>query len=237
MVRKRVVLTLSGGMDSTTLLYQLLSQGHHVQALGIDYGQRHLKELDAAARICAQAEVPFKSADLSAVVGFLAGSALTSPDVEIPSGEYDPESMKVTVVPNRNMLMLAVALAWAISSECDTVAYAAHAGDHEVYPDCRPEFVQALAKTAGLCHYEPIQLLAPFLHLGKTDIVRLGSRLGVPYDLTWSCYRGEELHCGSCGTCRERANAFARAGVSDPTVYQRLLASFPAGAPGSVQAR
>ncbi len=237
MVRKRVVLTLSGGMDSTTLLYQLLSQGHHVQALGIDYGQRHLKELDAAARICAQAEVPFKSADLSAVVGFLAGSALTSPDVEIPSGEYDPESMKVTVVPNRNMLILAVALAWAISSECDTVAYAAHAGDHEVYPDCRPEFVQALAKTAGLCHYEPIQLLAPFLHLGKTDIVRLGSRLGVPYDLTWSCYRGEELHCGSCGTCRERANAFARAGVSDPTVYQRLPASFPAGAPGSVQAR
>ncbi len=237
MVRKRVVLTLSGGMDSTTLLYQLLSQGHHVQALGIDYGQRHLKELDAAARICAQAGISFKSADLSAVVGFLAGSALTSPDVEIPSGEYDPESMKVTVVPNRNMLMLAVALAWAISSECDTVAYAAHAGDHEVYPDCRPAFVQALAKAAGLCHYEPIQLLAPFLHLTKTDIVRLGSRLGVPYDLTWSCYRGEELHCGSCGTCSERANAFARAGVPDPTVYRNLPAPSPMGVPGSVQAR
>ncbi len=237
MVRKRVVLTLSGGMDSTTLLYQLLSQGHHVQALGIDYGQSHLKELDAAARICAQAGVPFKSADLSAVVGFLAGSALTSPDVEIPSGEYDPESMKVTVVPNRNMLMLAVALAWAISSECDTVAYAAHAGDHEVYPDCRPEFVRALANTAGLCHYEPIELMAPFLHLAKVDIVRLGNRLGVPYDLTWSCYRGEELQCGSCGTCRERANAFARAGVPDPTNYQNLPASSPAGVPGSVRTR
>jgi 7-cyano-7-deazaguanine synthase len=223
-------------MDSTTLLYQLLSQGHHVQALGIDYGQRHLKELDAAAGICARADVPFKSADLSAVVGFLAGSALTSPDVEVPSGEYDPESMKVTVVPNRNMLMLAVALAWAISSECDTVAYAAHAGDHEVYPDCRPEFVQALAKTAGLCHYEPIKLTAPFLHLTKVHIVRLGTRLGVPYDLTWSCYRGEELHCGSCGTCRERAHAFARAGVPDPTVYQNLPASSPNGVRGPVQA-
>lgn len=222
-------------MDSTTLLYQLLSQGHHVQALGIDYGQRHLKELDAAAGICARERVPFRIADLSPVVGFLAGSALTSPEVEIPSGEYDPESMKVTVVPNRNMLMLAVALAWAISSECDTVAYAAHAGDHEVYPDCRPEFVQALAKTAGLCHYEPIELMAPFLRLTKVDIVRLGARLGVPYDLTWSCYRGEELHCGSCGTCRERANAFARAGVPDPTVYQNLPASSPARIPGSVR--
>ena len=223
-------------MDSTTLLYQLLSQGHHVRALGIDYGQRHRKELDAAAEISARAGVSFKSADLSAVAGFLAGSALTSPDVEVPSGEYDPESMKVTVVPNRNMLMLAVALAWAISSECGTVAYAAHAGDHEVYPDCRPEFVEALARTAGLCHYEPIELTAPFLHLTKVDIVRLGARLGVPYDLTWSCYRGEERHCGSCGTCRERANAFVRAGVPDPTFYQNLPASTPAGVPGPTQA-
>ena len=220
-------------MDSTTLLYQLLSQGHHVQALGIDYGQRHLKELDAGATICARTGVPFESADLSAVVGFLAGSALTSPEVEIPSGEYDPESMKVTVVPNRNMLMLAVALAWAISAECDTVAYAAHAGDHEVYPDCRPEFVEALAKTAGLCHYEPIELTAPFLHLTKAGIVRLGTRLGVPYDLTWSCYRGEELHCGSCGTCSERANAFVRAGVPDPTIYRNRQASSAMSVPGS----
>lgn len=226
---------LSGGMDSTTLLYQLLSQGHHVQALGIDYGQKHRKELDAAAEISARAGVSFKSADLSAVTGFLAGSALTSPDVDVPSGEYDPESMKVTVVPNRNMLMLAVALAWAISSECGTVAYAAHAGDHEVYPDCRPEFVEALARTAGLCHYEPIELTAPFLHLTKVDIVRLGARLGVPYELTWSCYRGEDLHCGTCGTCRERVNAFVRAGVPDPTVYQHLPASTPAGVPESVQ--
>ena len=224
-------------MDSTTLLYQLLSRGHYVQALGIDYGQRHRKELDAAAEICARVGVSFKSADLSAVTGFLAGSALTSPDVEVPSGEYDPESMKVTVVPNRNMLMLAVALAWAISSECDTVAYAAHAGDHEVYPDCRPEFVEALARTAGLCHYEPIELTAPFLHFTKVDIVRLGARLGVPYELTWSCYRGEELHCGRCGTCRERANAFVGAGVPDPTVYQNLPAPSPAGVPEWVQTR
>lgn len=224
-------------MDSTTLLYRLLSQGHHVQALGIDYGQRHRKELDAAAEICARVEVSFKSADLSAATGFLAGSALTSQDVEIPSGEYDPENMKVTVVPNRNMLMLAVALAWAISSECDTVAYAAHAGDHEVYPDCRPEFVQALARTAGLCHYEPIELMAPFLHLTKIDIVRLGTRLSVPYDLTWSCYRGEELHCGRCGTCMERSRAFDRAGVADPTVYRSHPASAPPGIPGSIGAR
>lgn len=224
-------------MDSTTLLYQLLSQGHHVQALGIDYGQRHRKELGAAAGICARVGVSFKSADLSAVTGFLAGSALTSPDVEIPSGEYDPESMKVTVVPNRNMLMLAVALAWAISSDCGTVAYAAHAGDHEVYPDCRPEFVRALARTAGLCHYEPIELTVPFLHLTKVDIVRLGTRLDVPFDLTWSCYRGEDLHCGRCGTCMERSGAFARAGVADPTVYRSRPDSAPAGIPGSMGAQ
>jgi 7-cyano-7-deazaguanine synthase len=216
---KKTILIYSGGVDSTTLLYFLLSQGHEVNALGVNYGQRHLKELDAAQEICASLGIDFRVADLSSLKPLLTGSALTSEQITVPKGHYASDSMKITVVPNRNMLMLAVAIAWAISSRYDSVAYAAHAGDHAIYPDCRPEFVRALEEAARLCHYDPIEILTPFIHKTKAEIVKIGHDLKVPFHLTWSCYCGQEIHCGKCGTCTERAEAFMLAHVPDPTRY------------------
>ena len=213
------ILVYSGGMDSTTLLYSLLSQGDRVKALGIDYGQRHRRELEAAREICGQVGVEFRIGDLTSLRSLLKGSALTSEEIAVPEGHYSDETMKITVVPNRNMLMLSLAIGWAISSGFESVAYAAHAGDHAIYPDCRPEFIEALSQAAGLCHFEAVEILTPFVQATKADIVTIGQRLGVPFHLTWSCYCGGEVHCGRCGTCTERAEAFLLAGVSDPTSY------------------
>ena len=195
------------------------SEGHRIKALGIDYGQHHIKELAAARSICDTVNVEFQIGNLSELGSLLAGSALTSHDLDVPDGHYTDESMQLTVVPNRNMLMLSVAIAWAVSSDFGGVAYAAHAGDHAIYPDCRPEFVDALFHAARVCHYRPIDVVCPFIHRTKADIVKIGDGLSVPFAQTWSCYRGETLHCGRCGTCTERAEAFVLAGVSDPTVY------------------
>ena len=216
---RKAVLIYSGGMDSTTLLYSLISEGYLVKALGVDYGQRHLKELDSAQTICEALRIEFQIADLSSIKALFGQSALTNTSVDVPEGAYDLENMKVTVVPNRNMLMLAVAISWAIGSEFRTVAYAAHAGDRAVYPDCRHEFVEALGRAAELCDFEPIKILSPFIRKSKAEIVSIGSRLRVPFHLTWSCYKGEALHCGTCGTCQQRAKAFLVSGVTDPTHY------------------
>ena len=216
---KSTIVIYSGGVDSTTLLYYMRSEGHRIKALGIDYGQRHIKELAAARSICDTVNVEFRIGNLSELGPLLAGSALTSHDLDVPDGHYTDESMQLTVVPNRNMLMLSVAIAWAVSSDFGGVAYAAHAGDHAIYPDCRPEFVDALFHAARVCHYRPIDVVSPFIHKTKADIVKIGDELSVPFAQTWSCYRGETLHCGRCGTCTERAEAFVLAGVSDPTVY------------------
>ena len=216
---RKAILIYSGGMDSTTLLYSLISEGYLVKALGVDYGQRHRKELDSARTICETQRIEFQIADLSSLKPLFGQSALTNTSVALPEGAYDAENMKVTVVPNRNMLMLAVAISWAIASEFKTVAYAAHAGDRAVYPDCRHEFIEALGQAAGLCDYEPIEILSPFILKSKAEIVRIGSKLKVPLHLTWSCYKGEALHCGTCGTCQQRAQAFLAAAVPDPTCY------------------
>jgi len=215
----KIVLIYSGGMDSTTLLYQLRAEGHDVRCLSIDYGQRHRRELDGAREICQALGVEQRVADLTSVAPLLAGSALTSADVEVPEGHYEAENMKLTVVPNRNMLMLSVAIAWAVSTKCDAVAYAAHGGDHAIYPDCRPEFIQAMNVAAGLCDWHTVQILAPYQQMDKGDIARIGTDLGVPYGKTWSCYKGLDKHCGRCGACNERREAFALAGVPDPTEY------------------
>ena len=218
-MRRKVVLIYSGGIDSTTLLYSLISEGYLVKALGVDYGQRHRKELDSARAICESLRIEFQIADLSTIKALFGHSALTDTSVDVPDGAYDVENMKATVVPNRNMLMFAVAISWAIGSGFRTVAYAAHAGDRAVYPDCRHEFVEALAQTAELCDFEPIEILSPFIGMSKAEIVSIGSKLCVPFHLTWSCYKGETLHCGTCGTCQQRAKAFLASGVPDPTHY------------------
>lgn len=211
------VLSFSGGLDSTALLYHLMSKGEIVRCLSVSYGQRHSKELVAAANICRYAGVEHRIADLPPFLFF--GSSQTSKEIPVPEGHYTEESMKATVVPNRNMVLLALATAWAVSTKSDKVAYAAHAGDHAIYPDCRETFASAMGIAISLCDWHKVELARPFVEMSKADIVKLGAKLGVPFHLTWSCYKGEEFHCGKCGTCVERKEAFQLAGVPDPTRY------------------
>ena len=217
---EKVVAIYSGGMDSTVLLYHLHSQGYDVKALSVDYGQRHRKELDSARTICRMLGITHEVADLRGITHLLKGSSLTDSEIDVPEGHYAEESMKVTVVPNRNMIMLSVAIGYAISLGANFVAYGAHAGDHVIYPDCRPEFASAVNTAAMLADWHQVELLRPFIRLTKAEIAKRGTELNVPFDQTWSCYKGGERHCGRCGTCVERAEAFRLAGIDDPTLYE-----------------
>ncbi len=216
-MEKKCVLLCSGGMDSTVLLWQLVAEGYQILPLGVDYGQKHRKELEAARIICKKIGLELQVADLTSITKLLSGSSLISDGIDVPSGHYTDESMKSTIVPNRNMLMLSIASAWAISGKAKMVAYAAHAGDHAIYPDCRPEFVSALSQAIALCDWHTVDLHAPFLRMSKGEICELGISLDAPLGETWSCYRGAEKHCGRCGTCIERKEAFSKAAVVDPT--------------------
>lgn len=215
----KTVVTFSGGMDSTTLLYHLRSLGHEVLAIGVDYGQRHRVELDRGQKVLTELGVDHRMVDLSSIAALLGGSSQTDPTVAVPQGHYAEDSMKTTVVPNRNMILLAVAAAWAISEKADHVAYAAHAGDHTIYPDCRPEFADRVGEAIAIADWHSVQLIRPFIEMSKADIVSIGADLGVPFEATWSCYEGGDVHCGACGTCVERREAFLLAGVEDPTPY------------------
>ncbi len=219
-IRKAVVV-YSGGLDSTTLLYKLIAEGTEVRCLGFNYGQRHRKELERAADICESLGVPYQVVDMSGLAALLPGSSQTDYSVEVPEGHYEEESMKKTVVPNRNMIMLAMAAAHAIAMDIEWIAYAAHAGDHAIYPDCRPSFVNAMERAFQQSDWKEVHLFAPYALIGldKGDIVAEGIRLGVPYEKTWTCYKGLEKHCGKCGSCRERKDAFLKAGAVDPTEY------------------
>lgn len=216
---KRVVVVLSGGLDSTTLLHHHIRAGDIVRALCVNYGQRHQREIQSAHHTCARLQVPFLVADLHDLSTILPGSSQTDSTVDVPEGHYAEESMKATVVPNRNMILLSVALGHAIAHKFEAVSYAAHAGDHAIYPDCRPEFVDALNEAAKLCDWHPVEILRPFIKQTKAEIVRHGANLGVNFSYTYSCYKGKEKHCGKCGTCVERKEAFALAKVFDPTEY------------------
>lgn len=217
----------SGGMDSTTLVYDLVADGFDVEMISFDYGQRHRKELAAASAIAERLGVSHHIIDIRGVGKHLGGSALTD-DIPVPEGHYSDESMKQTVVPNRNAIMLSIASGVAVSRGWYGVATAIHAGDHPIYPDCRPEFIDAFDQmarlaTAGHSHLW-FHIFAPYVKLTKDQIVSIGVKIDVPYDLTWSCYVGGELHCGRCGTCVERREAFELAGVSDPTQYAEPIA-------------
>jgi len=217
------IVIYSGGLDSTVLLADLLDQGHEVKALSVNYGQRHKRELEHAALICAKLKVEHQIADLSNIARFLGGSSQTDASVPVPHGHYEEEAMKLTVVPNRNAIMLSVAAAWAISLKYNAVAYAAHAGDHAVYPDCRSEFVEPFAQAIWNADWHHVAIERPFLKLSKADIVARGAKLGAPMELSYSCYEGGEVHCGLCGTDIERRLAFIEAGVQDPTTYANPL--------------
>ncbi len=214
----RGVLILSGGVDSTTLLYKMLSDGYEVTALTFNYAQRHKKEIDSAKAIAERLHVVHRIVDLSSLAPLLGDSALLG-GKEVPSCHYTKEAAKKTVVPNRNMIMLSVAAGYAEAHEIPEVFYAAHKNDCTIYPDCRPEFIQALRPAIRLATaWHPVELQAPFVDMSKAEIVRMGLALQVPYELTWSCYRGEKRPCRTCPTCIEREEAFALNGRRDPLV-------------------
>jgi 7-cyano-7-deazaguanine synthase len=217
---ERAVAIVSGGMDSVTLAHLLDSEGYELHLLSVNYGQRHRKEISYAKSCAERLGATFDIVDISQVGRLLSGSALTD-DVEVPHGHYAAENMTVTVVPNRNAIMLSIAYGVAVAREAQIVATAVHAGDHYVYPDCRPQFIEAfdvMERRAVEGFGDPsLRLHAPFAEKSKVEIVKIGARLGVPYEATWSCYEGGDLHCGLCGTCNERKEAFEVAGVSDPT--------------------
>ena len=216
----KALVLFSGGLDSTVLAAQLQADGVETRLLSIDYGQRHAKELDKAEKIALALGLPHRILRLPDLGPLLGGSSLTDDQVELPEGHYAEESMKATVVPNRNMILLALAGGHALSIGFDTIAYAAHAGDHTIYPDCRPEFADAMEKALGLADWQNLNLHRPFVNFSKEELVRKGNELGAPLELTWSCYAGREEHCGKCGTCVERKEAFALAKVEDPTEYE-----------------
>ncbi len=218
----KAIAVVSGGLDSVTLAYLLHSEGFDLHILSYDYGQRHSKELDFARRCAQRLDAQHDIVNLSSVGALLKGSALTD-DIDVPEGHYAAPNMAITVVPNRNAIMLAVAYGAAVSDGAEVVAVGFHGGDHFIYPDCRPEFVETFdamerRAVAGFGHPD-LRLYAPFITIGKHDIVTLGAKLNVPFQDTWSCYKGAERHCGKCGTCYERKEAFALAGVADPTEY------------------
>jgi 7-cyano-7-deazaguanine synthase len=214
----KTLVILSGGMDSATLLYDVAASGDLVEAVSVDYRQRHGRELACAMRLCQHLGVRHDVIDLSGVGALLPNSSQTDPAVPVPFGRYDEPSMKQTVVPNRNMFLLAAAGAVAIARGFDRIAYGAHAGDHTIYPDCRPDFVHAMQGAFKVCDWHIIDLYAPYLSWSKGDICRLGVELGVPFGDTWTCYVGGAKPCGKCGACTERAEAFEEAGASDPLV-------------------
>ena len=206
------------------MAHWLRAQGYAIASISFDYGQRHRKELEFAEQIAAELGAPWTLIDLHAagLTSVLGGSALTDDTIPVPDGHYADESMRITVVPNRNAIMLSIACALAVTRDAEAVAFGAHAGDHFIYPDCRPEFVRAFATMVNLAveGLATIDIVTPFLSMNKAEIVKLGSELRVPFERTWSCYKGGALHCGTCGTCHERREAFALAEVVDPTTYE-----------------
>lgn len=218
----KAVLILSGGLDSTTLLYKMLGDGYQVHALTFNYAQRHKKEIDCAKRIADLLGIPHRIVDLSSVFESLGDSALLG-GKDVPECHYTEDAARQTVVPNRNMIFLSVAAGYAEAHEIPEVFYAAHKNDSTIYPDCRAEFVQALAPAIRLATaWHPVELRAPFVNLTKAEIVRLGFALKVPYELTWSCYRGLGKPCRSCPTCIEREEAFALSGSVDPLLKSEI---------------
>jgi len=212
----RLVTLCSGGLDSVTLAYMLKDLEHEQLLLHIQYGQKHSKERTYARQTADRLYCPFK---VVIIEGAFGSDALTNPDIEVPAGKYSAENLAVTVVPNRNAIFANIAASVAVALDYDGIALAVHSGDHELYADCRPEFVRSLKRFLYVATGGELEVCAPFMNVPKADIVSLGTSLGVPFADTWSCYKGGEYHCGKCGTCVERREAFKAAGVEDPTVY------------------
>jgi 7-cyano-7-deazaguanine synthase len=218
-INNKVVVIYSGGMDSFTVLNRAIKDGKEVFALSFDYGQRHVKELQCASDVCKSLNVPHKVIDITTINQLLAGSSLTD-DIEIPEGHYEAETMKSTVVPNRNMILLSLAVGYAVSVGAAQVYYGAHSGDHAIYPDCRPEFVEKMNDVCQIANYEAVEIFSPYLTVTKSDILTDGLKMALDYSQTWTCYNGREKACGKCGACQERLEAFSDNNVVDPIAYE-----------------
>ena len=215
---KDSVIILSGGMDSVTLLHY--KKDNIALAVSFDYGSNHnAREIECACYQCSLLGIEHLVIPLDFMGKYFKSSLLEGAD-SIPEGNYDDENMKSTVVPFRNGVMLSVACGLAESRGLKHVIMANHGGDHSIYPDCRPEFVRAMSDAMKFGTYDGITLEGAFTNITKGDIAAIGKRLGVDYSHTYSCYKGREKHCGKCGTCVERREAMALAGIDDPTIYE-----------------
>lgn len=232
-MKPKVVVLLSGGMDSVSALYEARTTGEVVAALTFDYGSKHnAREIPMAREHAVRLGIPHHVVSLD-FMGRLFRSDLLSGGGEIPDGHYEESNMKRTVVPFRNGILLSVAAGLAESVGAEGVVIAAHAGDHAIYPDCREAFLEAMAEAIRLGTYAGIRILRPFVAMTKAGIAARGAALGVDFARTWSCYKGGAVHCGMCGTCVERREAFLLAGLDDPTEYA-VKAPLPSR-PGAVE--
>lgn len=217
------VVIISGGIDSCVLSYKAVSEGISIYPLTFIYGQKHSKEIESAKNICQRLRIKPKVIDISAIKQLLKGSALTDTAVKIPEVAAEAknyETLKTTVVPNRNAIFLSIAVGYGESLGVNRIFYGAHYSDRGIYPDCRFEFVEAFEKAEKIANdNDDLIIEAPFVDMDKSQIVKLGEKLEVPFKETWSCYVGTDLHCGACSSCRERKRAFKEANVFDPTEY------------------
>ncbi len=216
----KIVVLLSGGMDSVTALHHAAASGHDiVAAVSFSYGAKHnAREIPLARWHADSLGVPHLVIPLTFIAEHFASDLLTSGG-EIPKGHYEEQTMKQTVVPFRNGIMLAIAAGFAESKQAQGLMIAAHSGDHAIYPDCREDFMRPMAEAIRCGTYAGLEVLRPFIAMSKAEIAGRGAELGVDFLKTWSCYVGGEKHCGECGTCVERREAFLLAGVPDPTPY------------------
>ena len=218
----KVVVICSGGIDSTTILYQQVKNGNQVSVISFNYGQKAQKELNCISRICSDLGVDHKIVDMKDVNRVLK-SSLTTTGMDIPSTETQSDkkdSLSSTVVPNRNGIFLMIASGYAYSIGASIVYYGAHQSDYGTYPDCRPEFVESIKKTINVSLKSNIELYVPLMYKNKREVIEMASRLKVPFEDTWSCYNGGKNHCGKCSSCVERRESFKEANVRDVTIYE-----------------
>jgi 7-cyano-7-deazaguanine synthase len=223
----RIVAVVSGGIDSVVMAHHLAAQGHELHLVAVDYGQRHSKELVFAAATARRLNAPYEEVDLRALRGVMRGSSLTDPSVGVPRpGQPSTPIGNPNIVPNRNAVLLSVAFALAVSVSAQAVAVGVMAED--VGPsDTSPEFLRLFLEMERVATRgsvgEQIELLAPLIELPKAGVVALGEKLGVPWEQTWTCFRGEQEHCGACAACTERRGAFTSLGLTDPVPYREFL--------------
>lgn len=216
---EKCVIILSGGVDSTTLTYDLLNQGYEIHPITYNYGQKQQPEISAAKATCKALNLDHMIFDLSSF-SQTTPCALTSENIPIPQGYTYEEVMKSTVVASRNLVMLSIALSYAQSHHISEVYYGAQGGDYTIYPDCRPEFVSALNEVAKLSDHFRTSISAPYTKLTKTQVIEKGLSLDVDYSNTWSCYTKGPIPCGKCGACTERLQAFSENNAQDPLEYK-----------------